>query len=75
MAAGYDAQGSAPACFHNFEINRRFMEDVKSRFPGDEDRLKRMSIVEDSDSPQVRMAWLAVVGSFIVNGVSSCMEN
>lgn len=54
-----------------FEINRRFMEEVKSRFPGDEDRLKRMSIIEDGEYPQVRMAWLAVVGSFAVNGVSA----
>ncbi|WP_432734692.1 glycogen/starch/alpha-glucan phosphorylase [Maridesulfovibrio sp. FT414] len=54
-----------------FEINRRFMEEVKIRFPGDEDRLKRMSIIEDNGAPQVRMAWLAVVGSFAVNGVSS----
>lgn len=54
-----------------FEINRRFIEEVKDRFPGDEDRLKRMSIIEDCDVPQVRMAWLAVVGSFTVNGVSA----
>ncbi|WP_027720278.1 glycogen/starch/alpha-glucan phosphorylase [Maridesulfovibrio zosterae] len=54
-----------------FEINRRFIEDVKSRFPGDEDRLKRMSIVGDGEFPVVRMAWLAVVGSFTVNGVSA----
>ncbi|CCO22696.1 glycogen/starch/alpha-glucan phosphorylase [Maridesulfovibrio hydrothermalis] len=54
-----------------FEINRRFMEEVKSRFPGDEDRLKRMSIIEDCEHPQVRMAWLAVLGSFTVNGVSA----
>lgn len=53
-----------------FEINRRFMEDVKSRFPGDEERLKRMSIIEDGEISHVRMAWLAVVGSFTVNGVS-----
>lgn len=54
-----------------FEINRRFMEDVKAKFPGDEERLKRMSIIEDGEAPQVRMAWLAVVGSFTVNGVSA----
>ncbi|WP_320171989.1 glycogen/starch/alpha-glucan phosphorylase [Maridesulfovibrio sp.] len=54
-----------------FEINRRFMEDVKDRFPGDEARLKRMSIIEEGEAPQVRMAWLAVVGSFTVNGVSA----
>ncbi len=54
-----------------FEINRRFMEDVKARFPGDEERLKRMSIIEDAEDKQVRMAWLAVVGSFTVNGVSA----
>lgn len=54
-----------------FEINRRFMDEVKSRFPGDEDRLQRMSIIQDGESQQVRMAWLAVVGSFTVNGVSA----
>ncbi len=54
-----------------FEINRRFLDDVKSHFPDDGDRLSRMSIIEDGEFPQVRMAWLAVVGSFTVNGVST----
>ncbi len=53
-----------------FEINRRFLEEVEARFPGDEERLMRMSIIEEGEYKQVRMAWLAVVGSFTVNGVS-----
>lgn len=53
-----------------FEINRRFLEEVEARFPGDEGRLKRMSIIEEGEHKQVRMAWLAVIGSFTVNGVS-----
>ncbi len=54
-----------------FEINRHFMNEVKSRFPDDEDRFRRMSIIQEGESQQVRMAWLAVVGSFTVNGVSA----
>ncbi|SMF36764.1 glycogen/starch/alpha-glucan phosphorylase [Desulfovibrio gilichinskyi] len=54
-----------------YEINRRFLEEVETRFPGDGARLTRMSIIEEGEHPQVRMAWLAVVGSFTVNGVST----
>ena len=49
------------------EINRRFQEEIRARFPGDEDRVHRMSIVADG---QVRMAYLSVVASQSVNGVS-----
>lgn len=49
------------------EINRRFCEDIRKKFPGDEDRVRRMSIVQDG---QVRMAFLAIVGSYSVNGVA-----
>ncbi len=57
-----------------YEINARFLADVAERFPGDEERARRMSIVvEAPEAPQqgqVRMAHLAVVGSFSVNGVA-----
>ena len=53
------------------EINARFMAEVSSRWPGDIDRMRRMSIIEEGDVPQVRMAYLAIVGSFSVNGVAA----
>ena len=43
----------------------------RSRWPGDIERLRRMSIIEEGDDPQVRMAYLAIVGSFSVNGVAA----
>ena len=52
------------------EINARFLCEVASRWPGDHQRLGRMSIVEEGGLPQVRMAYLAIVGSFSVNGVA-----
>ncbi len=53
-----------------FEINHRFLKDVAEVFPNDNDRLKRMSIIEEGDVKQVRMAYLAIVGSHSINGVS-----
>lgn len=53
-----------------FEINRRFLDEVQARFPGDADRLRRMSIVEEGTERQVRMAHLASVGGFAINGVA-----
>ena len=52
------------------EINARFMRSVANKWPGDSERLSRMSIIEDGPNPQVRMAYLAIVGSFSVNGVA-----
>ena len=52
------------------EINARFLEEVASRYPGDGERLKRMSLVEEGPSKRVRMANLCIVGSHSVNGVS-----
>ena len=54
-----------------FEINRRFLEEVAAKFPGDVDRLRRMSIIEEGSPKKVRMAYLAIIGSFSVNGVSA----
>ncbi len=53
-----------------FEINARFMSEVAAHWPGDRDRLTRMSIIEEGAEQQVRMAYLAIVGSFSVNGVA-----
>ena len=53
------------------EINVRFLNEVAMRHPGDTDLLQRMSIIEDGTPKCVRMAYLAIVGSFSVNGVSS----
>jgi starch phosphorylase len=54
-----------------FEINRRLLEAVSDRWPGDPGRLQRMSIIGESDPPQVRMAHLAITGSHSVNGVAA----
>jgi len=54
-----------------YEINARFMSEVAQRFPGDIERQKRMSIIEEGPNPQVRMAFLAIVGSYSVNGVAA----
>ena len=53
-----------------YEINARFLDEVSTRFPGDSDRIGRMSIIEEGFPKKVRMANLAIVGSFSVNGVS-----
>ncbi len=53
------------------EINRRHLDDVRSRFPGDEERLRRVSIIDESGERYVRMAHLATVGSHAVNGVAA----
>jgi len=54
-----------------FEINHRFLEEVKRRFPGDEERLRRMSIIDESGGRFVRMANLACVGGHAINGVAA----
>lgn len=53
-----------------FEINARFLEEVKEQYPDDHDRLRRMSIIQEGQIQNVRMAYLSVIGSFSVNGVS-----
>ena len=53
-----------------YEINRRFLNQVDQRWPGDTGRLERMSIIEECEPKQVRMAHLAIVGSHSVNGVA-----
>jgi starch phosphorylase len=54
-----------------YEINRRFLDDVRTRFPGDEDRVRRMSLIEEAEPKRVCMAHLAIVGSHSTNGVSA----
>lgn len=54
-----------------YEINARFLAEVARRWPGDTDRQRRMSLIEEGPVPMVRMAYLAIVGSFSVNGVAA----
>ena len=53
-----------------FEINHRFLDDVRTRFPGDGDLIRRLSLIEEGYERHVRMAHLAFVGSHRVNGVA-----
>jgi len=52
-----------------FEINRRFLDEMRARFPGDEGRLARVSLIEEGPEKKVRMANLAIVGSHSTNGL------
>lgn len=54
-----------------YEINRRFLDQVAEKWPGDTGRLRRMSIIEEGGSKHVRMAHLAIVGAHSVNGVAA----
>ena len=54
-----------------FEINRRLLDDVRRRFPGDEGRVVRTSLIEEGPVKHVRMANLAIVGSHSTNGVAA----
>ncbi|MBS2001202.1 MAG: glycogen/starch/alpha-glucan phosphorylase [Cyanobacteria bacterium SZAS LIN-5] len=52
------------------EINRRFLDEVREKFPNDEARLKRMSIIDEAGRKFIRMAHLASIGSHAINGVA-----
>ena len=54
-----------------YEINRRFLDDVRGRYPGDLERVRRVSLIQESPDRRVRMAHLAVVGSHSTNGVAA----
>ena len=54
-----------------YEINRRFLEKVAAKFPNDDARLQRMSLIEEGPKQQVRMAFLSIVGSHSTNGVAA----
>jgi starch phosphorylase len=53
-----------------FEINRRFLDQLRARFPGDEARVARMSLIDENGAKHVRMAHLAILGSHSTNGVA-----
>uniref|UniRef100_A0A8C5PEF3 Alpha-1,4 glucan phosphorylase n=1 Tax=Leptobrachium leishanense TaxID=445787 RepID=A0A8C5PEF3_9ANUR len=53
-----------------YEINQRHLDKIASLFPGDMDRLKRMSLIEEDGGKRVNMAHLCIVGSHVVNGVA-----
>ncbi len=54
-----------------FEINQRFLAEVQAKFPGDSDRIGRMSLISETGGREVQMAHLAIVGSHSVNGVAA----
>ena len=54
-----------------YEINRRLLDEVRVRFPGDEPRLDRVSLIEEGEPKRIRMAHLAIVGSHSTNGVAA----
>jgi glycogen phosphorylase len=53
-----------------YEINRRFLDQVKAQYPGDQARVRKMSLIEEGATKNVRMANLAIVGSHSTNGVA-----
>ena len=54
-----------------YEINARFLDEVRARFPGDDQRVRRMSLIDEEGQKSVRMAHLAAVGSHAINGVAA----
>jgi starch phosphorylase len=58
-----------------YEINRRFLEEVRARFPGDDARLASLSIIREQPERRVRMAYLASVGSKAINGVAELQSS
>lgn len=54
-----------------YEINSRFLDEVRARFPGDEARVRRMSLIGEDGAKSIRMAHLATVGSHAINGVAA----
>jgi glycogen phosphorylase len=54
-----------------YEVNRRLLDEVRLRFPGDEGRVERISLVEEGSTRKIRMANLAIVGSHSTNGVAA----
>jgi len=54
-----------------YEINRRFLDDARRRYPGDDGRIERLSLIEEGPEDKVRMANLAIVGSHSTNGVAA----
>jgi len=54
-----------------YEINEKFLVEVKQRFPADDSRIERLSIIEEHWERKIKMAHLAIVGSFSINGVAA----
>ncbi len=54
-----------------YEINSRFLDEVRAKFPGDEDRVRRISLIGEDGGKTVKMAYLATVGSHAINGVAA----
>jgi starch phosphorylase len=54
-----------------FEINRRLLDDIRARYPGDSGRAARVSLVEEGEPQHIRMANVAIVGSHSTNGVAA----
>jgi starch phosphorylase len=54
-----------------YEINRRFLEEVRQKYPNDYEKVARLSLIEEGPTRMVRMAHLAIVGSYAVNGVAA----
>ena len=54
-----------------YEINARFLQQVATQWPGDTQKQRDMSLIEEGDEPKVRMAYLAIVGAYSVNGVAA----
>jgi len=54
-----------------YEINSRFLDEVRRRFPGDDQRVARLSLIDETGSKRIRMAHLAGVGSHAINGVAA----
>jgi len=53
-----------------YEINAHFIAEISQRWPGDNDKVRRMSLIQEGNDPMIRMAYLAIVGSFSINGVA-----
>ena len=53
-----------------YEINSRLITEIGNRYPGDSDRIRRMSLIQEGSDPMIRMAYLAIAGSYSVNGVA-----
>ncbi len=53
-----------------YEINAQLIAEINERCPGDSERVRRMSLIQEGSDPMIRMAYLAIVGSYSVNGVA-----
>jgi starch phosphorylase len=53
-----------------YEINARFIAEISQHWPGDTDKVRRMSLIQEGTQPMIRMAYLAIVSSFSINGVA-----